>query len=90
MCRDARAGDSLTNEYAAQLLDLGLFNLIGGGVWPTSAISPEQLETDGPALADRRTSLVDLLRGAPFDAEPGPRHHEIDWNRTINGLRSRG
>jgi hypothetical protein len=38
-----------------------LAQLIGGGVWPTSAISPEQLETDGPALADSADFIGRLI-----------------------------
>jgi hypothetical protein len=49
------------NEYATQLVDLGLLDLIGGGVWPTSAISPEQLETEGPALADSADFIGRLI-----------------------------
>ena len=49
------------NEYAADLINLGILNLVGGGVWPTSAISPEQLETDGPALADSADFIGRLI-----------------------------
>ena len=53
----ARA-DGSSNEYGAKL---GVVNLIGGGVWPTSAISPAQLETDGPALADSADFIGQLI-----------------------------
>jgi hypothetical protein len=64
----ARANHS-DNEYATQLVDLGLLDLIGGGVWPTSAISPEQLETEGPAHADSADFIGRLIerRKPPSD-----------------------
>ena len=57
----ARANGS-KNEYAGELAALGLLNMIGGGVWPTSAISPDQLETDGPALADSADFIGRLIK----------------------------
>ncbi len=57
----ARARGS-SDEYATQLMDSGLLNAVGGGGWPSTAISPEELETDGPVLPDAAAFMGELIR----------------------------
>ena len=49
------------SDYTDQLLDVGILDSIGGGVWPTSAISPEQLETEGPTLKDAAEFIGEIV-----------------------------
>jgi len=50
------------NEYARALMGLGLLNFLRGGIWPSTAISPQALETDGPVHADSIEFIADVLR----------------------------
>jgi hypothetical protein len=49
------------SEYTDQLLEVGILDSIAGGVWPTAAISPEQLETEGPALKDAAEFIGEIV-----------------------------
>jgi hypothetical protein len=50
-----------SNEYGRALEDAGLLQACRGGVWPTSAVSPEALETDGPVHADAATFIGQVV-----------------------------
>jgi hypothetical protein len=52
---------NVTDEYASQLQELNLIRAVGGGNWPTAGISPEALETEGPALRDAADFMGDLI-----------------------------
>ena len=48
-------------RLAAALNDAGLLHAVGGGNWPTAAITPEDLDTDGPALPDSADFIAQLM-----------------------------
>jgi hypothetical protein len=52
---------NVADDYATALDDAGLLSFVGGGNWPTSAISPDALETEGPVLADSADFIGQLL-----------------------------
>jgi len=56
----ARARFHLT-DYARALLDSGLLSATLGGIWPSDAVTPEQLETEGPVIADSATYIAELI-----------------------------
>lgn len=49
------------DAYASALADAGLLQFVGGGNWPSAAISPEDLETEGPVLRDSASFIGQLL-----------------------------
>lgn len=63
----ARARFKMT-EYSQALMDVGLLDAVRGGVWPTSRITPEQLETEGPVLGDAADFIAELHRRAAENA----------------------
>jgi len=48
-------------EYVDALRDTGLLETAGGGLWPSDAISPEELETEGPVLRDAADFIGELI-----------------------------
>ena len=53
---------NVQDEYADSLIEAGLLGGVNGGVWPSDAITPEELETDGPPLEDSAEFIATLLR----------------------------
>jgi hypothetical protein len=49
------------DDYAAALDDAGLLKAVGGGNWPTAAISPEELDIDGPVFPDSADFIAQLI-----------------------------
>lgn len=49
------------DDYAAALNDAGLLQAVGGGNWPTAAISPKDLDTDGPVMPDSADFIAQLM-----------------------------
>ncbi len=51
----AHAGGLLArtrNAFLDALVEAGLLNALAGGVWPTAAVGPEELDTNGPVFGD--------------------------------------
>jgi hypothetical protein len=51
------------SDYGEELLEAGILECVAGGVWPSTAISPEELETDDPALADAAAFISTIVQG---------------------------
>ena len=49
------------SDYAERLVASGLSEAGAGGIWPGTAIDPEELGTSGPALADSALHIGQLL-----------------------------
>jgi hypothetical protein len=54
---------SPASDYADQLHDSGLRNLITGGIWPTPSVTPEELETESvpPGSTDEILRFVGTI-----------------------------
>jgi Protein of unknown function (DUF3800) len=50
-----------SSDYTDRLLDVGILNSIAGGIWPSDAISPEELETVGPVLRDPAEFIGEIV-----------------------------
>ena len=57
----ARATHSMT-EYTNSLHEVGLLEAVMGGAWSSDAVTPEQLETDGPVLSDPAQFIAQPVR----------------------------
>jgi hypothetical protein len=51
-----------SNGYCDALLDVGILNVMAGGVGPTAQVTPEDLETEGPVLGDAAGFISGLVR----------------------------
>jgi hypothetical protein len=62
----AHANGYLTgmNSFLDALSDAGLYEALAGGMWPTDAISPTDLDTEGPVFGDMAAHISRLV----FDA----------------------
>jgi len=49
------------SEYIDALDESGILSAASGGVWPSDLITPKQLETDGPVLADVADFIAGLI-----------------------------
>lgn len=65
----ARARDN-RGEYVDALGDTGLLGTAAGGLWPSDAISPEELETKGPVLGDAADFIGEII--ARHKKDDGP------------------
>jgi len=52
----------INNAFLDALVEAGLLNALAGGVWPTAAVCPEELDTDGPVFRDAATHISRLLQ----------------------------
>ncbi len=50
------------SEYAEALEGVGLLQTIIGGVWPSNAVTPQELETEGPVLRDTAEFIGELIK----------------------------
>jgi hypothetical protein len=50
------------DPFLAALKDAGLLGALSGGVWPSSRVSPEELETDGPVFGDTAEYIAGLIK----------------------------
>jgi hypothetical protein len=48
------------SDYTEALLEAGILD-VAGGVWPSTSITPEQLETDGPVLRDSADFMGEII-----------------------------
>jgi len=51
-------------DYAAELESAGLLNTCIGGIWPSTAVTPEELGTDGPLVCDPLEFMAPLIGNA--------------------------
>jgi hypothetical protein len=51
-----------TNAFRDALFDAGLYEALAGGVWPTDAVRPEELDTEGPAFGDAAAHIAQLVK----------------------------
>jgi hypothetical protein len=61
----AHAGSLLvrtSNVFLDALVEAGLLNALAGGVWPTAAVRPEELDTNGPVFGDADTHISRFLK----------------------------
>jgi Protein of unknown function (DUF3800) len=56
-----------SNAYCDALLDIGLLNGLVGGVGPTAAVTPSDLETDGPVRGDTAEFISALVESHKKD-----------------------
>jgi hypothetical protein len=57
------------DEYAEALHEIGLLKAVGGGNWPSTDISPEELETDGPTFRDSSDFIAQLISRRGVDTD---------------------
>lgn len=50
------------DAFCDALCDAGLRKALAGGVWPTTAVHPDDLETNGPVLGDAAEFISGLVR----------------------------
>jgi len=51
------------SDYTEALLDAGILDAVAGGVWPSEAVTPEELETEGAAFGDSADFLGKIIKG---------------------------
>jgi hypothetical protein len=60
----AHANGYLTgmSTFLIGLSDAGLYEALAGGVWPTDAVTPTDLDTDGPVFGDAASHISRLVK----------------------------
>jgi hypothetical protein len=57
-----------STQYAEELIATGVLEVAFGGVWPTDAVTPEQLDTDGPVLGDAAQAIGEIVQRRSADS----------------------